>query len=531
MPNILHKIRISLAVGLVAIMFIGSFSLLNWLTEQPYFPWPQPTPSQTPTTNEKLTLLGNPFSGYSTFRNQEFKEKLKEAGLNFEFRDEPDQVKRFESLQQGKADLLVTSLDQFLIHRKGNEKIVGLIDRSVGADAVVLNNIKYPDLKSLNDLRKLVKPGIQQNFTIAFAENTPSEYLALVLSDDFPALRLSNFQEDKVKQSKEAWERLQDRNQNVAVAVLWEPDITDAKENQYKVLLSSYHLPNTIIDVVVASDRLINSQRQTIVNFLKKYYTHMDSGFQKECSKLQEQIRNDAKDARFSPNDAKKVLESIYFFSSVEAKEWMTNKKLEERIEHTVGVLKRKNIDNALSNEPATKLFDRTFIEEAVKPLQKAESDVKLPSGNDCISNNRSIGIETTVGDLAGENIEYEGRKDIQFNSGLSQLTEDGKKRLDEIAQKIAEYNPDIITVKVIGHTSKTGNLAPQYNQNLSEERAKAVKNHLETFKDKLEAKLKLTHKIEYSGEGYNKSIEGTRPEDESNQRTEILLQIVKKIN
>ena len=53
-------------------------------------------------------------------------------------------------------NLIVTSLDQYLTHQPQG-KIVALIDRTVGADAVVLNSERYPQLKSLIDLDKLVK--------------------------------------------------------------------------------------------------------------------------------------------------------------------------------------------------------------------------------------------------------------------------------------------------------------------------------------------------------------------------------------
>ncbi len=102
-----------------------------------------------------IQVLGDTFSGYSTLRNPEFQDLLKQSGITLKYNDEFDQSKRAEALNQGKADLIVTTLDQFLT-RKPQGKVIALIDRTVGADAVVLNTHRYPQLKSLIDLNKLV---------------------------------------------------------------------------------------------------------------------------------------------------------------------------------------------------------------------------------------------------------------------------------------------------------------------------------------------------------------------------------------
>ncbi|MHC5731652.1 MAG: hypothetical protein ACYTXY_47745, partial [Nostoc sp.] len=102
-------------------------------------------------------------------------------------------------MNQGKANLLVTTLDQFL-KQKPQGKIVGLIDRTIGADAVVLNTKKYSNLKSLLDLNVLIQQMRSQGkqLSITFAGDTPSEYLALMLSTKFDQFKLSDFQVNKV---------------------------------------------------------------------------------------------------------------------------------------------------------------------------------------------------------------------------------------------------------------------------------------------------------------------------------------------
>ena len=86
----------------------------------------------------RLTLLGDTFSGYSTFRNDDFQATLDAVAIEIEYADEFDQTVRAQQLSEGKADLIVTTLDQF-VKQQPEGKIVGLLARTVGADAVVLN--------------------------------------------------------------------------------------------------------------------------------------------------------------------------------------------------------------------------------------------------------------------------------------------------------------------------------------------------------------------------------------------------------
>ena len=214
---------------------------------------------------DALILLGDTFSGYSTFRDGEFNATLDESGLKLSYRDVFDQGERAAMLNRGEADLLVTTLDRFLQHQPGG-RIVALIDRTIGADAVVLNTPAYPQLKSLDDLANL--GGTPE---IAYAADTPSEYLARVLDVQFAGFELSRFQVRGTVDASEAWALLRDPSQAIAVAVLWEPFVTQAQREGHTVVLSSEDTPNTIVDVLVASDRAIERDPEAIATLLTDY--------------------------------------------------------------------------------------------------------------------------------------------------------------------------------------------------------------------------------------------------------------------
>ncbi len=311
--------------------------------------------------SNQLKILGDTFSGYSTFRSPEFQDVVKEVGLNLTYQDEFDQAQRAQLLNQGKADLLVTTLDQFL-KQQPQGKIIGLIDRTVGADAVVLNTKKYPSLKSLLDLDKLVqqKQSQGENLNIAYAGDTPSEYLALLLSTRFETFNLSDFEVKEVADASEAWQLLQDSNENVAIAVVWEPFVTQARQQGYTVVLSSKDAPKAIVDVIVASDRLIQSKSSKIGELLEAYYRRIDANVS-DPSQLQKQI---AEDGNLSTQDAATVLKGIDFFGAVEAQDWMTDGTLETRIGSTAAVLVLAGEMNQVPQNPQD-LFSSQFITKA----------------------------------------------------------------------------------------------------------------------------------------------------------------------
>jgi hypothetical protein len=183
-----------------------------------------------PDAQFQLTALGDTFSGYSTLRNPAFQGALSESSIGLCYRDEFDQKARAAALTEGEADLIVTTMDQFLTHQPPG-RIVGLIDRTVGADAVVLNTQHFPQLTSLLELEKLVadRAAQGQKLKIVFAGDTPSEFLALVLDTKFDNFNLADFEVVKVEDASIAWEQMQ-QDTSIALGVLWEPFVNAAKQ-------------------------------------------------------------------------------------------------------------------------------------------------------------------------------------------------------------------------------------------------------------------------------------------------------------
>lgn len=465
----------------------------------------------------QLTVLGDTFSGYSTFRNDTFQSVLADTGIALSYGDEFDQTARAEALAAGNADIIVTTLDQYLQQQPAGT-IVGLIDRTVGADAVVLNTQKYASLTSLLDLAPLVKQAQSQgqSLKIAFAGDTPSEYLALVLDTKFDAFNLADFEVVRVADASEAWALMQDPNENVAVAVLWEPFVTQARQQGYTVVLSSNDAPNSIVDVIVASDRLVNSQPAVIAAFLENYYRRIDSNV-RDASQLQTQI---AEDGALSPAEAGAVLQGIDFFTAAEAQTWMTDGTLQRRIEAIAAVLVLSGRLNDLPAEPDA-LYTNTFLNEAAQNTQtlidlvRADNPELAERLAGATEETLSIPQVTTEEVQAAPdigNLNVEGK--VEFGTGSAQLTATGQQTLQGLVTEIQEFNPETVAIRVIGHTSRTG--PHDINQQLSQARAQVVVDFLRN--------QGIPHNIIAEGKGFYLPLSGVDPADPQQQRTEIRL-------
>lgn len=497
---------------IVYILGVFAVSVGVWSLKDTLF-----SPSQRPlsivdsSTNE-LVILGDTFSGYSTFRSPEFTEELEESGISLRFENEFDQAERAARLEQGSADLIVTTLDQYLKHEPDG-KIVGLIDRTVGADAVVLNTPKYPELKSLNDLSQLVAQG--QPLSLAYAADTPSEFLAQVLDIRFDGFNLSDFNQIQVAEASEAWQELQDPNQNIAVAVLWEPFVSQAREQGHTVVLSSQDAPNAILDVIVASDKMIWEEQQELTNFLSAYYRRMDQAA-RDDTQLKALIQTDGD---LSAAQADLVLDGIDFFTSVEAGKWMADGILAKRIDATAAILV---LSGQMSEVPLTsELYNNQFIAEAVANTEsliqlvqednpqlaqflRGEGENSQPQTQ---LSDEDIQSSQPIGDL-------DVKGEVKFDSGSVAIAAEGQQTLANLATEIKEFNTETIAIQVIGHTSQTG--AAAANQRLSQQRAEAVVNYLKS--------QAVEHNIVAEGKGFSEPLANIPANDPRNQRTEIRL-------
>ncbi len=473
--------------------------------------------TQAGNPNIKLTLkaLGDTFSGYSTLRSEAFQASLAERGVGLAYADEFNQQARAQALSEGEVDLMVTSLDQYLTYQPAG-KIVALIDRTVGADAVVLNTKAYPQLKSLLDLETLVaeQQAQGQKLKIVYAGDTPSEFLAIVLDTKFDNFNLADFEVEKVDDASIAWQRMQQDNR-VAIAVLWEPFVTEAQQQGNTVVLSSADAPRSIVDVAVASDRLLQGNPEAVKAFVEAYYRRIDSSLQ-DPGLLTRQI---ALDGNLEPAAAQTVAEGIRFFTSVEAQDWMQSGTLDKRIGSIAGILV---LAGRLPAPPATPQTLYTADHLTAVAQQTASSLNLVAQDNPELAQrlqgqaqpaqaaNASPEQVQQAPDIGNLTVQGE----VQFQTGSAQLTATGQQTLSQLAAEIGEFSPATVGIKVQGHTSRTG--PADLNQQLSQQRAQVVVNYLKN--------QQLQHSFFAEGLGFSQPLPGVDPANAANQRTVIRL-------
>ena len=475
-----------------------------------------PVESRASQTLTQLSLLGDTFSGYSTFRTPEFQTALESTGLQINYADEFDQTRRAQKLNSGEADLIVTTLDQF-IQQQPKGKIVGLLDRTIGADAIVLNSKQYNKLNSLIDLNQLVQKAKSrgEKLSIAYASDTPSEYLALVLDTQIDTFNMSDFNLKPVADASEAWELMQIPEEKVAIAVLWEPYVAQARQQGYSVVLSSQDAPNIIVDVIVASDRMLYYQPEAISQLLEKYYRRIDANI-KDATQFQTQV---AEDGNLSVNDAASILSGIDFFTATEARNWLSNGTLAKRIRSTAAILTLSDKLPGIPTNPED-LYSAKYIIEAANNTQAlidlVESDnpelaAKLAGEGSTVLPAQGSSVSRELGSDIGN---FQVRGQVSFKRDSAELTEEGKQTTVQLAEELQTFNEDTIAIRVIGHTSRSGN--PQMNLALSQRRAETVAQQLRLSGVKLN--------VVSEGKGFSTPLPNTPPEAPENQRTEIRL-------
>ncbi|MBE9030035.1 OmpA family protein [filamentous cyanobacterium LEGE 11480] len=507
----------SLVVTILLLGIGGTLVLRSGMGKHLSTPPPSSRYSSTahhPNAKVTLSVLGDTFSGYSTLRANTFQSALIERGVGVKYDDEFNQLTRARAINNGKADIIVTSLDQFLRH-KPQGKIVGLIDRTVGADAVVLNTRRFPQLKSLGDLEKLVSQRRHQGQTtkIVFAGDTPSEFLAMVLDTSFDNFNLADLEIATVADASLATQKLKD-DANVAVAILWEPFVHQAKQQGNTVVLSSADVPKTIVDVIVASQPIMNSQPKAVQAFIETYYQRIDATLQ-DPNQLVRQI---ALDGKLTQSEAKAVNRGIQFFTSVEAQEWMKSGQLDQRIKSISSILALAGKGTPVTDNPQS-LYSAIYLSPVAKRTKTLMQAIAIDNpelakrlrrrSTAPVPQPKTVAINQApaVGHL-------KVRGEVKFQTGSAELTGDSAATLQQLAQQIREFSPNTIGIQIQGHTSRTGTAA--LNQKLSAQRAAAVERYLQT--------QQVNHYLTSEGLGYSKPLPGSDPASPLNQRTVIRL-------
>jgi ABC-type nitrate/sulfonate/bicarbonate transport system substrate-binding protein len=275
-------------------------------------------PSEIPDHGENTLIIeGDAWSGYAPFRDEGL---LDGTGYTAVYVEQVCQDVRAADLTAGRADIAVTTLDQYLLqHPEGT--LVGIIDQSLGADALALGTANHPELDSIDDLPALVQQYADDGRkpVLAYTGNSPSEMLLNELANATDELRLSDFELVSVDQSATAYEML--TRDEAQLAVIWEPDTSAARAAGQTITLSSADVPNSIVDVIVASDRLIERDPAAVQAVITSFYTAMD-GYLAEPDRLTQLF---AEDGGLDADAAGSIIDGIKLYGTRDADAFMND--------------------------------------------------------------------------------------------------------------------------------------------------------------------------------------------------------------
>jgi OmpA-OmpF porin, OOP family len=272
--------------------------------------------SEIPDHDENTLIVeGDTWSGYAPFRDPELL-----AGTPYElvWVEQFCQDVRAADLNAGRTDIVVTTLDQYLLNAPEGT-VVGVINQSIGADALLLGTRNHPGFDNVDDIPDMVRQFAEDGRrpVLAYTGLSPSEMLLNELANTTDELRLSDFELVSTDQSATAYQMLDD--DEAQLAILWEPDTSAARNAGHTLVLSSADVPDSIVDVIVVGDRLIERDPAAVQALVTSYYTAMD-GYLADDEALQAFY---AEDGGLDAADTAALIEGIRLYGSEDADEFM----------------------------------------------------------------------------------------------------------------------------------------------------------------------------------------------------------------
>lgn len=250
-----------LVVGVAAI--VGAWLLLPYFKEKE-----QRQTSDSGKLQGKITLALDNWIGYFPLQSPEMKAAMRREGWQLVTEnDEADYHRRMERLQKGEIDLAVATVDSFLLNAQAFDfpaTIIMVIDESKGGDSILANKDK---VKTLRDIEH------QSGLRVAFTPDSPSHHLLKATKDHFnlPEILPVGPGRIEAKGSSEAMKML--LSGQADVAVLWEPNVSQALANQGVVkLLGTEDTERLIVDILLVSRRFSQKEPGLVKRLLNNYF-------------------------------------------------------------------------------------------------------------------------------------------------------------------------------------------------------------------------------------------------------------------
>ena len=472
-------------IWFIAVVFLSVVGICAWKVAKPHVDrWRQKEASDAKAIKGKITIAVDDWVGYFPFRSARLKKEMLNEGYLLEcIDDKADYPARMKSLANNSVNLAVATVDSFVLNgfaEKYPASIVTVIDESKGGDAIVAYTNEVVSLDALRDNRSK---------KIAFTPDSPSHHLIKVAGVDFdiPFLR-AKVSPLKLASKDSADALLKLQRHEVSVAVLWEPQVSKALEIPgVGKILGSEKTSRVIVDILLANHETVRNRPEVVLVLLKTYFRVLKY-YRDNPDSLEKEL---ATELRLSDQTAvKNMINGVAWATLTDnAREWFGiqgansyGTRPEQALVDTIdGVVKvfREVHDfekNPLPDDNPLMLIKSGFIEE----IYSAGVRVGFTNVTGVTTGSRGeAGKFTAVADGRWNHMRDVGTlkvEPIKFQSGIDELTLDGKQAIDEIASKLKHYPNFRIGVR--GHTDVKGDSVA--NQELSLVRAESVMRYLE---------------------------------------------------
>ncbi|MFA6430358.1 MAG: phosphate ABC transporter substrate-binding/OmpA family protein [Candidatus Paceibacterota bacterium] len=426
----------------------------------------------------KITVAYDDWIGYFPLTSPRMKKFLRSEGylLNC-INDGGDYAARMKALEEGKYDFAVVTVDSYILNAARVNfpgTIITILDESKGADAIVAYTNVVKDLDSFQN---------EFHSSIAYTENSPSDFLLKAVPAHFnvPALRnLSEKQRLKTKDSQEAFKMLQEKKADVAV--LWEPNVSKAlKIPGVGRILGTESTSRLIVDILVVN-RDFASKHPEKVDLMLKTYFRVLKFYASDPEELKKDIHTELK---LPEESIQKMLDGVAWINlSENCCEWfgisgpgqVARQGLVDTIESAISILVDNGDfkQNPLPDKDPYRIINSQFIQDIYKEGVQNGFTALMESGN----TNNSVSVFKPLSDAQWLKLHSVGsiRVDpIVFQMGAASLDVEQKEKLDAAMERLNHYPS--FRILVGGHTSLLGDL--EANRNLSQQRAESVARYL----------------------------------------------------
>ncbi|MCG8668864.1 MAG: phosphate ABC transporter substrate-binding/OmpA family protein [Pseudomonadales bacterium] len=488
----------------VLITFIGIMGLIIWRVAEPILTELQQAEVSDVGEKGSIHIAIDGWVGYFPLCSPEMKRRINRKGYGLRCTDDAaDYRDRFKKLKSNHYQFVVATVDSYLLNAERYSfpgPIIAVIDESKGGDAIIAKKAKYPNLEAL-------KSG--DHLSVVYTPNSPSHHLLKAVSSHFDIPLLNQL--NNLIESEGSEHALSLFEQGKAdIAVVWEPEVSKALENEDTVrLLGTEDTQQLIVDILIASQKVAKEDPEMVNVLLREYFKTLK--FYRDNPDTFVEAISDHYNIR--TGTARALLKGVGWATlSENAERWygishqsIASEALVETIESAIDILlKRDDFKrNPIPNQDTYVLINSGFIAQLYKDLANV-GGFSIPATND--GNGLMFAPLTNAQWESLQEIGSLKARKIAFASGTADLTLEGKQQVDELVEDLKHY-PNF-RVEVRGHTGLRGDKFA--NDQLSQARADAVIRYIETSHSIMENR--------YRAIGYGSSRPLVKKPGESNR-------------